>query len=169
MSERPAGQTLAASDLGDAAWVISVASPGGTVRFDLPSDAPDDLGGGWIEVRPLSHREALERESLGVYEEYELSDSGRVLSVVRRYDFWAMAAYDYSVALVDYCLPERLPSGELGLSRKRETALEESLSLLASMPPALADWVQDGIDAVNLRDSAGRAGMAEAKKKSTTR
>lgn len=159
------GYVARGDELEASQWVIVAAAEGGTVRFEAPPVAP---GGCWVEVRALTHREALERESIGGYEEYELSDGGRVLSVVRRCDRWAMAEYDYQYSLVDWCLPVRQFDGSMGLQCGSELAEEERVDLLAAMPPALAEWVEECIDRVNLRNAEGEGALEDAKKKRPT-
>lgn len=146
-------------------WVIAAACPGRAIRFHAPVDSGYPSEDVWIEARALTHQEALERESVGVFEEYELADSGRVVFVSRRYDLWAMAEYDYLHALVDFCLPERTADGEVHLRRAADGTPESNIMLLAAMPSRLANWIQDCIDRVNLRDPLGQAAMDEAKKK----
>lgn len=145
-------------------WVIAAAGRGGSVRFEAPEEARRLAGEAWVEVRALSHREALERETLGTWEEYELSDDGRVVCAIRRYDLWAMAEYDYAHGVVDFALPELQEDGQVRLRRGREGDAEGNMEALAAMAPGLAQWVQECVDAVNLRDTAGRVALAEAKK-----
>lgn len=147
-----------------AQWVIAAAGRGGSVRFEAPEEARRIAGEAWVEVRALSHREALERETLGTWEEYELSDDGRVICAIRRFDLWAMAEYDYAHSVVDFALPELQEDGEARLRRGREGDAEANAEALAGMAPGLAQWVQECVDAVNLRDTVGRSALAEAKK-----
>jgi len=148
----------------DAQWIIAAAQPGACVRFSAPADAPDCGSDVWVEVRALTYREALERESLGVVEDYELDENGRALCVSRRYDLWAMAAYDLERSLVDFCLPEWQADGTVVMRRKGDGGIDGDLAALETMPPALAEWVQGCIDRVNLRHFAGQSALAEAKK-----
>lgn len=150
----------------DARWVICAAAPGGAVRFEAPVEVAGVGGPVWVEVRALSHREALERESLGVVESYELTGGDQAVEVLRQYDLWAMAAYDYTHSLVDFCLPEREPGGEVRLRRGSEGTRETNLELLSRMPPALAEWVRGCIDRVNMRHAQGQEALEQAKKKS---
>ena len=147
-----------------AQWVIAAAGREGSVRFEAPEEARRLAGEAWVEVRALSHREALERETLGTWEEYELADSGQVICATRRFDLWAMAEYDYARSVVDFALPELQADGQVRLRRGREGDAEGNVAALAEMAPGLAQWVQECVDAVNLRDTAGRAALAEAKK-----
>jgi hypothetical protein len=143
-------------------WIVSASRPGAAVRFSARDTRCPDGERVWVEVRALSHREALERESLGVIERYELAESGKVLALDREYDFWAMAAYDYRHSLVAFALPG---DGADGIVASDGMSAEERVVLLGCMPPALAEWVQDCIDQVNLRDAEGLAALLCAQKK----
>ena len=154
-----------ADELDESQWVIVAAGLGRSVRFAAPVGVGEPGEAGWVEVRALTHREALERESVGTYEECELGDNGRVLSVVRRFDLWAMAEYDYAYAVTDFCLPERRSDGSVAVRRMGDASLEANLVLLGEMPPALAAWMQSCVDRVNLRHVAGQLGLDEAQKK----
>jgi hypothetical protein len=160
-----APRVVADGTLDASQWIIAAAGPGRAVRFGGPvgEGAPEGV---WVEVRPLTHREALEREALGTYEECSLSPDGGLVAVTRRYDLWAMAEYDYTCALTDFCLPVREADGSVSLRRMQDAGHEGTVALLAAMPPALACWVQECVDRVNLRDVEGLRAMGEAQKKS---
>ncbi len=79
MSDAPAAPVVEVDQLDETQWVVVAASRGQSVRFRAPVEIGEVPEGVWVEVRPLTHREALERESLGAYEEYELAESGRVV------------------------------------------------------------------------------------------
>lgn len=135
------------------------------MRFALPCQPEGWQGEAWIEVRSLSHREALERESLGVVEEYGLDEAGRVVGVTRECDLWVMAAYDYAHSLTDFALPSERPDGDVVMVRGKDLGIEARLDLLGQMGPELARWVDEQIDRVNLRHREGRQALALAKKK----
>jgi len=116
----------------------------------------------WVELRPLTQREQLERESLGVRDEYHLDGSGYVASIERRYDLAAMTGYDYEHCLVDFCLPRENDDGEIVAWRKPEGSCAEEL--LDSLPPALAEWLNHLIEQVNMRDPAGKRVLQAVKK-----
>ncbi len=144
------------------AWIISAAGPDCTRRFEAPIRLPGWDRPPWIELRPLSEREQLERESLGVYDEYHLDPNGDIERVVRRYDQVAMARYDYEHCLVDFCLPQEETPGEIALWRKPETLSGDEL--LAMLPPALAEWLTEVIEQINLRRPADQKLLSEVKK-----
>jgi hypothetical protein len=78
-------------------------------RFEAPVELPGWSERPWVEVRALTEAEALERESLGLIEEYEVVAHGLgepELRVRRVYDLVAMAEYEWGKCLVDWCLPE---------------------------------------------------------------
>jgi hypothetical protein len=155
----PCGDTLDESQ-----WIIPAAGPGQSVRFSLPVRISGVGEAGWVEVRALTHREALERESIGTFEECELSQSGAIISVTRRLDLWAMAQYDYTLALTDFLLPIVHSGDEVTMCRMGDRDLDANVALLSAMPTALADWVQSCIDRANLRDETGQACLDDAKK-----
>ncbi len=145
------------------AWIISAAGPECTRRFEAPVEVPGWSRPPWIEVRPLTQRERLERESLGVCDEYSLDDDGSIKRVVRRYDAAAMARYDYEHCLVAFCLPRRSAQDDLIKWRKpEELSAEELLDLL---PPELAEWLDGIIDQVNLRRPEDQQTLAAVKKR----
>ena len=144
------------------AWVISAAGPECTRRFEAPVEVPGWSRRPWVEVRPLTYRERLQRESLGVRDEYHLDTNGSIEQVVRRYDTVAMARYDHEHCVVAFCLPRGNTQADLVKWRRPdEFNAEEFLALL---PPVLAQWLDEVIDEVNLRDSAGQQMLAEVKK-----
>ena len=84
-------------------------------RFEAPVEMPGWSERPWVEVRALTEAEALERESLGLLEEYELVARGLEepeLRVRRVYDLVAMAEYEWGKCLVDWCLPAITPGGD---------------------------------------------------------
>jgi hypothetical protein len=81
----------------------------GVERFEAPVELPGWSERPWVAVRALTEAEALERESLGLIEEYEVVARGLgepELRVRRVYDLVAMAEYEWGKCLVDWCLPE---------------------------------------------------------------
>ncbi len=144
------------------AWIISAAGPHCGRRLEAPIELPGWDDPPWVEVRPLSQRERLERESLGVYDEYHLDANGDVARVVRRYDQVAMARYDYEHCLVAFCLPREETPGEIAPWRKPEVL--DGGELAGVLPPALAEWLSQLIDQVNLRRPPDQKLRAEVKK-----
>jgi len=145
-----------------AAWIISAAGPDCTHRFQAPVEVPGRQEPPWVELRPLTQREQLERESLGVRDEYHLEDSGYVNSIERRYDLVAMTGYDYDRCLVDFCLPRENSDGEIVPWRKPDDFRAEQL--LDSLPPALAQWLNQLIEQINMRDPASERVLRAVKK-----
>jgi hypothetical protein len=143
-------------------WVVATSRPGATVRLHAGGTGCPGGESVWVEVRALTHREALERESLGIAERYELAEGGKVLALRREYDFWAMCEYDYRHSLVAFSLPA---DGAGALVTSEAMGPEERIRLLGLMPPALADWVQRCVDEVNLRDGEGLSALEYAQKK----
>ena len=154
-----------ADGVDEAQWIVVAAGPGQSVRFTAPVVIAGAAEASWVEVRALTHREALERESVGTYEECELGASGRVLSVVRRYDLWAMAEYDYVCSVTDFAFPELMSDGSVAMRRMAPGDPEGNLAVLSAMPGELAEWVQGCVDRVNLRHPAGRDALDDAQKK----
>ncbi|MHB8996918.1 MAG: hypothetical protein ACYC63_16870 [Armatimonadota bacterium] len=67
-------------------------------RYEAPVDLPGWREKPWVAVRALTEAEALERESLGLIEEYEVVARGLAepeLRVRRVYDLVAMAEYEW--------------------------------------------------------------------------
>ncbi len=116
---------------------------------------------GWVVVRALTEGEALERESLGVREEYLLvSGAGDpAVQVRRRYDLKAMAEYDFrhSVMAFRLCEGTRVLEG-------REEDPEGRVAVLMGMRPPLSDRVREVINEVNHRLPEQRAEIEVAKK-----
>ena len=145
-------------------WVVF----GEGICGEVVEEAPVEVEGWrpWVKVRALTEAEALEREGLGLWEEYELVARGieePAVSVRRAYDLRAMAEYDYVQAVVDYCLPEMTREGvrqRLGA----ETTEAETVEFLGRMQPCLAAWVHEVIERVNWRRPEQRATLEMAKK-----
>ena len=145
-----------------AAWIISAAGADCTHRFEVPVEVPGCDEPPWVELRPLTEREQLERESLGVRDEYHLDSSGYVDGIERRYDLAVMTGYDYDRCIVDFCLPRENDGGEVVPWRKPDDFRAEQL--LDSLPPALAQWLNDLIEQVNMSDPAGQRMLETVKK-----
>ncbi|NPV46499.1 MAG: hypothetical protein HPY69_06060 [Armatimonadetes bacterium] len=123
-------------------------------------------GEGWIEVRALTEAEALERESLGLYEEYLLVSGGvgdAAVQVRRRYDLRAMAEYDFRHSVVAFHLAAPGSDGSVAWEGRPEDP-EERVRLLMALTPPLSDWVQEVIAEVNHRLPEQRAEIELAKK-----
>ena len=121
----------------------------------------------WVRLRALTEAEALERESLGLCEEYELVSGGLAepqIHVRRTYDLRAMAEYDYSRCVVDFWLPELRESGVVVGRRLDPGAPAENVAFLGRMQPELSAWVWGAIEAVNHRQAHQRAEIELAKK-----
>lgn len=120
----------------------------------------------WVRLRGLTEGEALERESLGIAEEYELVTRGLEepgVRVRRTYDLRAMAEYDLTHCVLEGCLPELRADGEV---REWRLAGEEraAVELLERMQPALAAWLRTEIERVNWRLPEQRALIETVKK-----
>ena len=150
------------------AWA---AGSGGVRRFEAPVEIPGWQENPWVLVRALTEAEALERESLGLIEEYELVARGLEepeLRVRRVYDLVAMAEYEWERCLVDWCLPEVRPAeGEtepLVVVKRREGERAADLTFLRGMGPCLGAWLKHVLDEVNWRLPEQRAQLEIAKK-----
>lgn len=125
----------------------------------------------WVRLRPLSEAEALERESLGLVEEYELVTGGLAepaVRVWRSYDLRAMAEYDWAHCVVEGCLPEVTAEGAV-VERRIGEAVPGAMNratteVLGRMQPALAAWLHEEIERVNRRLPEQRAEIETAKK-----
>lgn len=137
----------------------------------------------WVRLRPLTEAEALERESLGLVEQYELVDGGLAepeVRVTRTYDLRAMAEYDWAHCVVDGCLPEMVGDGTVAQRRLGRGGtgsggpdgadaggahlVAEAVELLGRMQPALAAWLAREIERVNRRLPEQQAELEAVKK-----
>jgi hypothetical protein len=148
-------------------WAIAGESLDTAVVVEAPARPEGWEEAVWVRVRPLTDREALERESLGLREEYELVSEGlaeATVRVQRRYDLAAMAAYDVEHSIVDFCLPEVAANGQI--EERRYEALDPAgmVELIGRMQPALSAWVWSVVDEVNWRTPQQRAILEMAKK-----
>lgn len=159
MSERCGG--VGAGELERCQWVTQVAQPGRAVRFEYPGEDWE----AWIEVRPLTYRESLERESVGTVEEYELDDHARVLGVRRQYDLWAMRRYELERCLVDFALPGVCEDGRVRVQEAGTLEAHERERLVSELSPGMGEWIEECLATVNLRDRLGKQALDEAKKK----
>lgn len=126
-------------------WVIAAAET--QRRFEAPVEIEGWSERPWVVLRPLTAREALQRESLGLREELEVGASGGA-TAVRRYDLEAMVAYELRRCVVDYALPVVEESGRVRCARAAEGASDE---LLDRLPTRLMDWLARCLDEINLR------------------
>jgi hypothetical protein len=126
-----------------------------------------------VRLRPLSEAEALERESLGLAEEYELVTGGLqepAVRVLRTYDLRVMAEYDHEHCVVEVCLPEVQSDGTIverrtgGRGTSPRPTVEEKAEVLGRMQPALAEWLHAEIERVNRRLPEQRAVIETVKK-----
>jgi len=140
------------------AWVIAAAGEDTSRRFDVP--APIGELRPWVRMRPLSAREALQREAVGLEEHYDLGPDGTAVAMHRTYDVHAMLQFELQRCLVDYELPVRTSAGAVALVGPDELAREE---LLDRLPVDLIDWLTDRLDAMNLRTVEGAAVLGEGK------
>ncbi len=147
------------------AWVIAAWGRHASQRFEAPVEIAGWERRPWVELRPLTHRENLERESLGIVDEYTIGGSfGDEWQVSRRYDMAAMREYEYGHCIVDYLLPETDEEGQIVPRRYDSDNPQEAAWLLDELPSALAAWLDECIDKVNLRGEGERAALARVKK-----
>jgi hypothetical protein len=140
------------------AWIITAAGEDTSRRFDVPVQIEELRP--WVRARPLTAREALQREAVGLTEEYDLGPDGVAVAMRRRYDHEAMVRFELQRCLVDYELPMHMEGGAIGLVTPDECPRE---SLLDRLPPRLIDWLTGCLDRVNLRTPEGAEVLAEGK------
>lgn len=141
------------------AWIIGAAGEATSRRFHVPQaeEVPFDA---WVELRPLTAREALQRESIGLKEEYHLGPDGTPVFVSRVYDKEAMEQFELERCVVDYQLPLRNESGSTNIVGPEELAVED---LLDRLPVELMAWLHECLDTVNMRSVEGAEVLAEGK------
>jgi hypothetical protein len=157
MSDQQEGRELEA-------WVISAAGQDVTRVFTAPVDMPGWQERPWVKLRPLTAREALQRQSLGTRDEYRLGPDGETTLVRRSYDLEAMTELDLRCCLVDFLLPVRDEDGRVKPACMGDEWLPEQGLLLDHMPPALAAWLNETIQVVNMRRPEDAAILSDAKK-----
>jgi len=172
------------------AWIISAAGEEVARTFTAPVQMPGWEERPWVKLRPLTAREALRRESLGLRDEYQVGPDGQTTLVRRSYDREAMAELDLRCCLVDFLLPVRDEGGQVQAARMGDarngpktpqdgigglearptggcetgSKLASDGSLLDRLPPALAAWLSERIEAVNMRRPEDAAILGDAKK-----
>lgn len=140
------------------AWVIAAAGEDTSRRFDVPVEIGELRP--WVRVRPLTAREALQRETIGLEEQYAPVADGAAVRLHRSYDHEAMVEFELQRCLVDYELPARIDSGEIVLVTPDECPRE---ALLERLPVALIDWLTECLDTVNMRTPECAEVLAEGK------
>ena len=138
-------------------WLIAAAGADTSRRFEAPVELPGEMTA-WVEVRPLTAREALQREANGLEEEYELGEEGAARKLRRRYEHEAMVGFELERCLVAYELPMSAEDGRVKL-----VGPSQGLDLLERLPAALMAWLMECLDTVNLRRPADAAVLAEGK------
>ncbi len=146
------------------AWIISAAGEEVARTFTAPVEMPGWEERPWVKLRPLTAREALRRESLGLRDEYQVGPDGQTTLIRRSYDREAMAELDLRCCLVDFLLPVRGEDGGVQAARMGDGRLAPDGSLLDRLPPALAAWLLESIEAVNMRRPEDAAILGDAKK-----
>lgn len=135
------------SDVSDG-WVIPAEGGAAGRRFEAPVGIEGWEERPWVVLRPLTAREALRREALGLSEELEVGASGEVTAIRRRYDLEAMVAHELTCCVVDYALPVAQADGWVRRVRLGDGLDDE---LLDRLPTRLMDWLARCLDEVNLR------------------
>ncbi len=143
------------------AWVIAAVGARTTRRFEAPVEVGEDGAHPWVLVRPLSAREALQREALGVREELEIGADGGVRSIGRSYDLEAMVAFDLERCVIDCRLPMVRDDGSVEWAGEGEI---DAQALLDRAPAGLMGWLMECVDAVNMRRPEDAEVLAAAKK-----
>lgn len=143
------------------AWVIAAAGAEVTRRFEAPVEPWDRAERPSVRLRPLTAREALCRDSLGLEESYELGPDGAARSLRRSYDHELMMQYELERCLVEYELPMVGEDGSERVATGENLPREE---LLDRLPTALMAWLVECLDAVNLRRPGDAEVLAAAKK-----
>ena len=142
------------------AWIIAAAGEDTSRRFHVPGDSDGARFDAWVELRPLTARQALQRESLGLREEYQLGPDGTPVAMGRTYDHEAMEQFEVQCCVIDYQLPLRDESGATILVGPEELPVAE---LLDRLPVALMAWLHECLDEINMRSAGGAAVLAEGK------
>ncbi len=143
------------------AWIIAAAGAEITRRFQAPIDLPAGERRAWVRLRPLTAREALRRDSIGLEERWELGPDGAAHVLHRNYDHEAMMQYELERCLVEYELPMVGEDGSERVATGENLPREE---LLDRLPTALMAWLVECLDAVNLRRPGDAEVLAAAKK-----
>jgi hypothetical protein len=153
-------------------WIIPARGEEQIVRVEAPVDIPGWGERPWANLRPLTHEEALRRESIGWREEYAAVDAGGATlpatdtALVRQVcDHWALAQFDYEHCVLSYCLPRYLPDGTVEPVRGNGRDWGQSREVFRRLPPALAQWLRAAIDEVNRRTPVDAEVLAQAKKR----
>jgi len=140
------------------AWVIAAAGEDTSRRFHVPGEFGELTP--WVQVRPLTAREALQREAAGLEETYQLGPDGAPAAVSRTYDHEAMMQFEVERCVVDYELPMRMRSGEVRAVGPDEMPRAE---LLDRLPVRLVDWLEECLSIVNMRTPEAEEVLAEGK------
>lgn len=144
------------------AWVIAAAGAETTRRFEAPVAISDQGRRPWVVVRPLTARETLQREALGLREEMEIGPDGAVRAIRRSYDLEAMVSFDLERCVVDFRLPMMNDDGEVRWVGG--DAEMDAQALLDRLPAKLMSWLMECVDAVNMRRPEDAEVLAATKK-----
>ena len=146
-------------------WAVCGAGVDRSIVIEAPVEVAGWEQRPWVRLRALTEAEALERESLGLAEEYELVTGGLqepAVRVRRTYDLRVMDEYEHEHCVVEACLPEVQKDGTV--AERRVASCEEKAEVLGRMQPALAHWLHTEIERVNRRLPEQRAVIETAKK-----
>jgi len=140
------------------AWIIAAAGEDTSRRLDVPvENCPLQP---WVRIRPLTAREALQREAVGLEEHYDLEPDGVAIAMRRTYDQQAMLEFELQRCLMDYELLRRSDDGAVELVGPDELPRDELLDVL---PPHLIGWLTERLDEMNLRTIAAAEVLGEGK------
>ncbi len=141
-------------------WVVAAAGDDTSRRFAVPEPIDDVPYQPWVLMRPMTAREALRREAIGLEERYELGPDGAAKSMTRTYDHDAMTAFELECCLLKYELPMRNDGGATILVGPERLRPEQ---LLDRLPAGLMSWLHECLDIVNMRTKEAVEVLAEGK------
>jgi len=146
------------------AWVLCAVGGDDERVFNASVTIPDWGEAPWVRLRPLTARESLKRDSLGVRDEYEIGVDSQVTGIRRTCDFEKMLDFDLDKCVVDYLLPPRTAAGDVRGVRRGDHDAPSNGELLDLLGPRLLEWLVECVEAVNMRRPQDQLLMSEAKK-----
>lgn len=146
------------------AWVLCAVGEDSEQVFSAPVTIPGWDDTPWVRLRPLTVREALKRDSLGIRDEYEIGVDGQVTGIRRVCDFEKMLDFDLNKCLTDYLLPLTTVAGNVRACRCGDHDSPRNCELIDQLSPRMLEWLNECVEAINMRRPQDQLLMSEAKK-----
>ncbi len=145
-------------------WVLCAVGGDDEQTFSAPVTIPGWNEAPWVRLRPLTARESLKRDSLGIRDEYEIGADDQITGIRRTCDFEKMLDFDLDKCVTDYLLPLTTTAGDARAVRCGDPDAPKNSELLDHLSPRMLEWLVECVETVNMRRPQDQLLVSEAKK-----